>query len=59
VIGQVHDAAGVTNERRAVAGDEMLVVADADHERAAESGRDDDVGPVAEHHSDAVRAAEL
>ena len=42
-----------------VAGDEVLAVADADDERAAEPGGDDHVGTVAEHDRQAVGAAEL
>ena len=50
---------GVAHERRAVAGDEVLAVADADHQRAAQPGRDDHVRPIAEHHRQAVGAAQL
>ena len=59
IVGQVDDAIGVPDERRAVAGDEMFAVADADHERAAQPGGDDHVRPIAENHRQAVRAAEL
>ena len=59
VVGQVDDAIGVSDERRAVAGDEVLAVADADHQRAAQPGGDDHVRPIAEHHRQAVGAAEL
>ena len=59
MVGQVHDAVGVTDERRAVAGDEVLTVADADHERAAQPGGHDHVRPIAKDHRQAVGAAEL
>ena len=59
LIGQVDDAVGVAHQRRAVAGDEVLAVADADHQRAAQPGRDDHIRPIAKHHRQAVRAAQL
>ncbi len=34
-------------------------VADADHQRALQPGRDDHVGPIAEHDRQAIGAAEL
>ena len=39
VVGQVDDLVGVADQRRGVAGDEVLAVADADHQRAAAAGR--------------------
>ena len=59
VIGQIDDLVGVADERRGVAGDEVLVVAHADHQRAAEPGGDDHIGIIAEHDRQAVGAAKL
>ena len=59
MVGQVDDAIRVADERRAVAGDEVLAVADADHQRAAQPGGDDHIRPIAKHHRQAVRAAQL
>ena len=59
VVGQIDDLVGVADQRRGVAGDEMLAVADADHQRAAEPGGDDHVGIVAEHDRQAVGAVQL
>ena len=44
VVGQVDDLVGVAGQRRGVAGDEVLAVADADHQRAAQPGGDDTSG---------------
>ncbi len=59
MIGQVDDLVGVADQRRGVAGDEVLAVADADHQRAAQPRGDDHVGPIAEHDGQAIGAAKL
>jgi hypothetical protein len=59
VVGQVDDLIRAADQRRAIAGDEVLAVADADDQRAAQPGGDDHVGPIAKHHRQAVRAAKL
>ena len=43
-VVQVHDLAGVADERGDVGGDEHLLVADAEHDGAAVTGHHDD-GP--------------
>ena len=49
VIGQVDDLVRHADQRRRIAGDKMLALADADHQRAAQPGRDEHVGILAEH----------
>ncbi len=44
VLGQVDNLVRIADQRRGIAGDKMLVFADADHQRAAMAGRDDHVG---------------
>ena len=59
VVGQVDDLVRAAHQRRGVAGDEVLALADADHQRALQPGGDDHIRPVAEHDAEAIRAAEL
>ena len=59
MIGQINDSLGVADERRGVAGDKVLILADADHQRAAQPGGNDHVGMFAEDNRQAVGAAEL
>ena len=59
VVGEVDDLVGVADQRRGVAGDEVLALADADHQRALQPGRDDHVRPIAEHDAQAVGAVQL
>ncbi len=59
MVGQVDDPVGAAGQRRGVAGKVVFVVADADHQGAAEPGGHNHAGPVAEDHGQAIRALEL
>ena len=59
VIGEVDDPVGVAGERVGIAGDEVLAVADAHHQRASQAGGHQHVGPVTEQHEQTVGAAKL
>ena len=59
VVGQVDDLVGVAGQRRGVAGDEVLAVAHADHQRAAQPGGDHHLRPVAKDDRQAVGPLEL
>ncbi|MGC4001820.1 MAG: hypothetical protein QM811_01165 [Pirellulales bacterium] len=48
VVGQIDDFFGVTDQRRRVAGQEVLAFAHADHQRAAEPRGEDRAGNVFE-----------
>ena len=48
VLGQIDDLVRVPNQWRGVAGDKVLVLPHAHHQRAAMSGCDDHIGMVAE-----------
>ena len=54
-VVEIDDLAGVRENRRRVAGDEVLAVADADQQRAALPRADDLVRIVRRDHGDAVR----
>ena len=59
VVGQVDDLVGVAGQRRGVAGDEMLALADAHHQRAAQPGGDQHVRIIAKQDRQAVGSLEL
>ena len=59
MIGQIDDLVGVAGQRRGVAGDEVLAVADAHHQRAAQPRGDDHVGIIAKQDRQAVGAVQL
>jgi len=59
MIAQIDDSVGVARQRRCVTGDEVLVVADAHHQRTAESRGDDHAGIVAKHDDESIRSAQL
>ena len=59
VIGQVDDLVGVPGQRRGVAGHEVLAVADAHHQRAAQPRGDDHVGIIAKQDRQAIGALQL
>ncbi len=59
MIGEVHDFIRITDQRAGIAGDEILAVADADDQRTARAGYDQEIGKITKQHGDAVRAFEL
>ena len=59
MVGQIDDLVGVAGQRRGVAGDEVLAVADAHHQRAAQPGGDEHVGIIAKQDRQAVGAVQL
>ena len=59
VIRQVDDLVGVARQRRGVAGHEVLAVANAQHDRTAQAGDDQHLGPIAEEDRQAVGSLEL
>ena len=58
MVVEVDDLVGVADEGGGVAGQEVLAVADADDQRAAEPGADDQPGLRAGHRREAVGALE-
>ena len=58
-VVQVHDLAGVADQRGDVGGREHLLLADADDDRAAVAGDDEHPGLARVHDGDAVRADDL
>src|SRR5688572_4655872 len=59
MVGEVYDLVGVAEERAGIAGDVMLMITDADDQRAAVAGGNDQVRPFAEQDRQAVRPLEL
>ena len=58
-VVQVDDLAGVGDDGGNVAGEEVLAVADADHERRAAAGAEEVAGQVSVQEGDAVGAVDL
>ena len=59
MISEVDNPVGVAGERARIAGDEVLAIANTHHQRAAQAGGHQHVGPVAEEDEQAIGAAEL
>jgi hypothetical protein len=58
-ILEIHHLLGVGEERRGVAGDELLIVADPDHERAAPPGPEDQARTIEVNEGDPVGSLQL
>ncbi len=58
-VVEVNDLTGVGDDGADVAGQEMLALADAEDERAAAAGADDDAGEIFVNDGDAVGADDL
>ena len=58
-IREVHDFLRVPRERPGIAGEKILSLPHADHQRAAQPRGDQDVGDVSEQNRQTVRSFEL
>ena len=59
MISQIDNAIGVANQGRCITGEEMLMVADADNQWAAEPSRENGIRPLAKNNGESIGTAQL